>query len=161
MLLAGACIVAFAAPFAARQLPELVTSSPAVPTAPAVTTAAPPARPLPVCSGGNRAARKLTCIVDGDTGWERGVKWRALDVDTPEIGKPECAAERRLGEKARDRLRQLMGSGYTIEWTGGKGKFGRELARVRLTDGRDAGQVLIQEGLSQPWPNEGNKWCRN
>jgi hypothetical protein len=23
---------------------------------------------LPVCSGGNRAERKLTCIVDGDTG---------------------------------------------------------------------------------------------
>jgi len=52
-----------------------------------------------------------------------------------------------------------MGSGSTIEWTGGKGKFGRELARVRLADDRDAGQVLIQEGLSQPWPNQGNKWC--
>ena len=29
---------------------------------------------IPVCSGGDRAARKLTCIVDGDIGWERGVK---------------------------------------------------------------------------------------
>lgn len=117
------------------------------------------AHSIPVCSGGDRAARKLTCIVDGDTGWERGVKWRALDVDTPEISSPECAAEKRLGLKARDRLRELMGGGYTIEWPGGKGKYGRELARVRLSDGRDAGQVLIDEGLSQPWPNQGNKWC--
>lgn len=87
------------------------------------------------------------------------MKWRALDVDRPEISSPECAEEKRLGFKARDRLRQLMGGGYTIEWTGGKGKYGRELAAIRLADGRDAGQVLINEGLSQPRPNQGNKWC--
>ncbi|MEF2549264.1 thermonuclease family protein [Aurantimonas sp. E1-2-R+4] len=115
---------------------------------------------LPVCSGGDRAERKLTCIVDGDTGWERGVKWRALNVDTPEISQPDCAAEKQLGLKARDRLRQLMASGYQIEWTGGRGRYGRELANVILSDGRDAGQVLIEEGLSQPWPNDGNRWCR-
>jgi micrococcal nuclease len=115
---------------------------------------------IPVCSGGDRAARKVTCIVDGDTGWERGVKWRALNVDTPEISQPECVAEERLGLQARDRLRQLMAGGYRIEWTGGRGRYGRELADVILSDGRDAGQVLIEEGLSQPWPNEGNRWCR-
>ena len=114
---------------------------------------------IPVCSGGDRAARKLTCIVDGDTGWERGVKWRALNVDTPEISQAECAAEKRLGLKARDRLRQLMAGGYRIEWTGGRGRYGRELANVILSDGRDAGQVLIDERLSQPWPNDGNRWC--
>jgi endonuclease YncB( thermonuclease family) len=118
------------------------------------------ADPLPVCSGGNRAERKLTCIVNGDTGWENGVKWRALNVDTPEISQPECAEEKRLGLKARDRLRELMGDGYTIEWTGDRGRYGRELAHVILDDGRNAGQVLINEGLSQPWPNEGNRWCR-
>ena len=77
---------------------------------------------IPVCSGGDRAARKLTCIVDGDTGWERGVKWRALNVDTPEISQPGCAAEKRLGLEARDRLRQLMADGYEIEWTSGRGR---------------------------------------
>ena len=114
---------------------------------------------IPVCSGGDRAARKVTCLVDGDTGWERGVKWRALDVDTPEIGHAECAAEKRLGIAARDRLRQLMASGYTIEWSGAKGYYGRALAKVRLADGRDAGQVLIHEGMAQAWPNTGNRWC--
>ena len=114
---------------------------------------------LPVCKGGNRAERHLTCIVDGDTGWEDGVKWRALDVDTPEISHPECAAEKQLGMKARDRLRQLMGGGYHIEWQHENGRYGRELVKVILADGRDAGQVLIKEGLSQPWPNQGNRWC--
>jgi hypothetical protein len=33
-----------------------------------------PALALPVCEGADRAARRLTCIVDGDTGWESGVK---------------------------------------------------------------------------------------
>ena len=115
---------------------------------------------VPICSGGHRAERHLTCIVDGDTGWENGVKWRALNVDTPEISHPECAAEKQIGLKARDRLRQLMAGGYQIEWTGKKGYYGRDLAKVILDDGRDAGQVLIKEGLSQPWPNHGNPWCR-
>ncbi|WP_128292026.1 thermonuclease family protein [Afifella aestuarii] len=114
---------------------------------------------LPICTGGNRAARKVTCVVDGDTGWEAGVKWRAIDVDTPEIGHAACIRERQLGERARDRLRELMSDGYTIEWVHERGNFGRELATVRLSDGRDAGQVLIEEGLSQRWPNEGNVWC--
>lgn len=115
---------------------------------------------LPVCAGGDRAARRLTCIVDGDTGWEVGVKWRLLNIDTPEISSPECQAEYDIGIRARDRLRALMGSGYQIDWAGERGGFGRELVNVRLQSGQDAGQILIQDGLAQPWPNEGNIWCR-
>lgn len=37
----------------------------------------------------------------------------------------------------------------------------RDLVRVILNDGRDAGDVLVKEGLAQPWPNKGNKWCTN
>jgi endonuclease YncB( thermonuclease family) len=50
----------------------------------AMTLAANPAMAIDMCSGGDRAARKVTCLVDGDTGWERGVKWRLLDIDAPE-----------------------------------------------------------------------------
>ena len=125
-----------------------------------LTLMATPALAIDICSGGDRAARKVTCLIDGDGGWERGVKWRALNVDTPEISQPECAAEKRLGLQARDRLRELMAGGYRIEWTGTRGRYARYLVNVILSDGRDAGQVLIQEGLSQPWPNEGNRWCR-
>lgn len=93
---------------------------------------------IPVCSSGDQAERKLTCLVDGDTGWERGVKWLALNVDTPEVSQPECEAKRRLGLKARERLRQLMAGGYRIECAGGRGRYGRELSNLILSDGRDA-----------------------
>lgn len=126
----------------------------------ALLVAALPALALPVCEGGDRAARKLTCIVDGDTGWEAGVKWRMLGIDTPEISSPECEAEYTTGIAARDRLRELMARGYRIEGDGEKGAFGRDLVRIRLTDGRLAGEALMAEGLAQPWPNEGNVWCR-
>ncbi|MDQ0317353.1 thermonuclease family protein [Amorphus orientalis] len=128
-------------------------------TALAIITLTTPAITMPICTGGDRAARQVTCIVDGDTGWERGRKWRAKGVDTPEISHADCAAEKHAGIAARDRLRELMAGGYEIEWSGARGSFGRDLVTVRLADGRDAGQVLITQGLSQPWPNDGNPWC--
>ena len=114
---------------------------------------------IPVCSGGNRRARKATCLVDGDTGWEQGVKWRLKSVDTPEISKPGCRHERSTAIAARDRLQDLMSAGYSIGWTGANGYYGRALVRIRLADGRDAGKVLLEEKLAQPWPNSGNVWC--
>ena len=101
---------------------------------------------IPICSGGNRAARKVTCLVDGDTGWEHGVKWRLLST-------PGCSSEYNTAIAARDRLQALMGAGYRIDWTGANGSYGRALVRITLSDGRDAGKVLLKEDLAQPWPN--------
>ncbi|WP_099865938.1 thermonuclease family protein [Pararhizobium haloflavum] len=118
------------------------------------------AAPLPVCEGGDRAARMLTCIVDGDTGWENGVKWRYDSIDTPEMpGHAECDAEAQMAVQSRDRLRELMGDSYTINWSGDEGSYGRALVTIELADGRYAGEVLISEQLAQPWPNQGNVWC--
>lgn len=131
-------------------------------TAFAILIAACPAlADMPICSGGDRAARKVTCIYDGDTGWERGRKWRLLDIDTPELGArdAECKAETQIGRQARDRLRGLMASGYRVVDSGKRDRSKRLLVRVQLADGRDAGEVLIAEGLAQPWPNKGNRWC--
>lgn len=64
---------------------------------------------LPICHGGHRADRHLTCIVDGDTGWEHGVKWRYEAIDAPEMpAHAECRAEAAKALQARDRLRELM-----------------------------------------------------
>ena len=63
--LAGGCLLAFASPFVFGRMTTVAHAQ--------LSRIGMP----PVCSGGNRAARKLTCIVDGDTGWENGVKWRA------------------------------------------------------------------------------------
>jgi micrococcal nuclease len=120
-----------------------------------------PTHSIDLCSGGNRAARKVTCLVDGDTGWENGVKWRLLDIDTPETSQAECAAEQAIGKRATIRLQQLMSAGYTLESSGRTDRTSdhRELLRVRLVDGRDAGSVLVDEGLAQRWPNKRNIWC--
>lgn len=133
-----------------RLLALLILSSLAVPAV---------AKDLPVCQGGNRAERKLTCIVDGDTGWERGVKWRLMGTDTPEISRPGCRAEKLLGYAARDRVRELMGQGYTILDSGRRDRSKRALINIRLNNGMLLNDQLLREGLTQPWPNSGNIWC--
>ena len=155
VLLGG--VAAFAAPSAMHGL-----KIPAIFERAAPIAAVPQSPGLTICRGGNRAERKVSCIVDGDTGWFNGVKWRlttgAGGVDTPEISKPECAAEAAIGAAARDRLLALMAGGYAIA-LGDSDQYGRALSVIKLADGRDAGQVLIEEGLAQPWPNTGNVWC--
>ena len=114
---------------------------------------------IPICSPGERPKLGSTCLVDGDTGWESGVKWRLVDVDTPELSNPGCPGEFKIGLAARDRLQRLMGAGYAIDWQGRKDIYGRELIRITLQDGSDAGRTLLSAGLAQVWPNIGNVWC--
>lgn len=115
---------------------------------------------MPVCESANRASRKVTCIVDGDTGWEHGRKWRYVAIDAPEMPEhAECSAEAQKAYASRDRLRELMADGYTMNWSGRTGFYGRALVTITLNDGRDAGGVLLAEGFAQPWPNSGNVWC--
>jgi hypothetical protein len=68
---------------------------------------APKVGAMPVCSGASRAGNRGTCLVDGDTGWELGVKWRLKHVDTPELTSPESQLELQTALRARDRLRQV------------------------------------------------------
>jgi endonuclease YncB( thermonuclease family) len=123
-----------------------------------IMLAASPALAFPTCTGPNRADRKLSCGIDGDSGWEKGRKWRLLDIDAPEM-HGACPTETRLARQSRDRLKALMDEGYRIHRSGRQDRAGRDLVRIRLRDGRDAGDVLMSEGLAQPWPNEGNVWC--
>ncbi|NDW07862.1 thermonuclease family protein [Jiella sp. 40Bstr34] len=109
---------------------------------------------LPLCSSGKR----VTCLVDGDTGWAGGTKWRLLNIDAPEVSRPECPRERLFADQATRRLQALLASGYDLDGDG-HDRYGRELVTITLSDGRDAGAVLIAEGLVQPWPNSGNPWC--
>ncbi len=96
--------------------------------------------------------RRITCLVDGDTGWERGIKWRLTSIDTPELSKPACAHENRKAGAALRRLRTLMSSGYTIDWLGRRGYYGRQLVNITLSDGRDAGDALLTKDLPNLGP---------
>lgn len=104
----------------------------------------------------------VTCVVDSDTWWDRGVKYRHEHINGPEISRrnARCKSEIALGLRARDRLRELMSGGFQTVPSGRKGKYRRELATIRLADGREAGEVLVSEGLANWYGIAGVGFCR-
>lgn len=101
-----------------------------------------PAPALAVCRGGDRVARHVTCVVDGDTFWRGGVKHRLACVDAVEI-------DRRGGIEARRVLARLLADpAARLIPAGAHGRYGRELSRVVSTAG-DAERVLVAAGLAR------------
>ena len=106
------------------------------------------------------SAPRVTCVVDGDTFWYRGDKIRISDINSPEVSQPGCAAERALGEQARQRLMVLLNAGpFTLETAGrDTDRFGR-LLRIIRRDGHSLGAVLVAEGLAEDWQGRRGDWC--
>lgn len=103
---------------------------------------------------------RVTCVVDGDTFWYRGLKIRIADINAPELSHPSCAHEARLAVAATQRLTALLNAGpFTLE-TGGRetDRYGRAL-RVVLRGGRSLGAVLEAEGLAERWQGRRGDWC--
>lgn len=103
-------------------------------------------------------------VTDGDTLTVGGERIRIANIDTPEIQRSQCDAERRLGLVAKRRLAQLVGEGgITIKRgdpaTGRQtDRHGRTLALISV-NGRDVGRVLIAEGLAREWAGRREPWC--
>ncbi|MGO4441187.1 thermonuclease family protein [Rhizobium sp. RAF56] len=110
----------------------------------------------PVSSGFGTQAFSIT---DGDTiKMDNGTRVRLVGFNAPEIFSPRCNQELALGNRATDRLRELVAFGQT-EVTqiacsckpGTEGtdhcNYGRSCGILRV-DGRDVGQTLISEGLA-------------
>lgn len=114
------------------------------------------AQAFAICAGGKR----VTCVVDGDTFWLGGTKIRIADIDTPEIGKPECAAEAALGQQATLRMRDLLSAGPFALAPADRDEdgFGRKL-RIVMRDGASVGDILVAEGLAHPWGGALRDWC--
>lgn len=114
------------------------------------------ARHFPVCAGSARA----TCVVDGDTFWLEGTKYRIADINTPETGQPQCAAEAALGRQATSRLAELMSEGgFTLATADrDEDRYGRKL-RIVVRNGQSVGQVLVAEGLAHDWNGRRESWC--
>lgn len=107
------------------------------------------------------AAVRDTCVVDGDTFWLDSVKIRIADIDTPEISQPQCDYEKALGEKATERLIQLLNAGpFELQTIGGRDidRYGR-LLRVVVRDGSSLGDQLVAEGLARTWTGRREPWC--
>jgi micrococcal nuclease len=108
------------------------------------------------CSGSIRT----TCVVDGDTIWLQGEKIRIADINTPEVSKPDCTAERALGERATSRLIVLLNAGgFSLKSIDrDEDRFGRKL-RVVTRGGESLGTTLVSEGLAEEWTGSRRSWC--
>ncbi|WP_232314678.1 thermonuclease family protein [Sphingopyxis sp. QXT-31] len=100
------------------------------------------------------------CVVDGDTFWFGGVKYRIADIDTPETHPARCAEEARLGDAATERLRAWMNEGaFSFESAGRDAdRYGRKL-RIVTRGGASVADTLIGEGLARPWEGKRRPWC--
>jgi micrococcal nuclease len=89
-------------------------------------------------------------VIDGDTIGSERERIRLLNIDAPESFRSRRERELVMGLKAKERLAALARSGRLDVERHGRDRYGRTLARV-YADGRDLGQILIQEGLALPW----------
>lgn len=116
-----------------------------------------PAAGFPICPA--PPARRSDCVHDGDTWWIGRTKFRHAVIDAPEIGdSAQCAAEIDKGRAARDRLAGVMSDGFHVVTTGEVDRYGRSLATIVLSDGREAGELLVSEGLAGIYGRD-NDWC--
>lgn len=103
---------------------------------------------------------RTTCVVDGDTFWLKGVKYRIADIDTPEVFSPKCSAEAALGRRATMRMTELLNQGAfglaAIERD--VDRYDRKL-RIVQRDGQSLGDILVAEGLARRWDGARRSWC--
>lgn len=104
--------------------------------------------------------KRVTCVVDGDTFWLKGDKYRIADINTPEISNSNCSAEAELGERATSRLIGLLNDGdFSLQKIDrDEDKFGRKL-RIVTRRGQSIGETLIAEGLAERWSGRRRSWC--
>lgn len=96
-------------------------------------------------------------ITDGDTIRIGEERIRIIGLDTPEVFKPQCLAEKMLGDRATVRLGEILASGTMTLDRKGLDKYKRTLAVVSIDD-KDVAPVMIAEGLAMKRrPKEG--WC--
>ena len=129
----------------------------AAPTAPAL---APAAAAALVRDFGRCGFVRVTCVVDGDTFWLDGTKYRIADVNTPETSSPQCAREAELGRRATQRLAELLNAGpFTLSSIDrDEDQYGRKL-RIVSRDGQSLGLTLVAEGLAHEWQGYRQGWC--
>lgn len=122
----------------------------------ATKTPSPHAITFPKCG----RAKRVNCVVDGDTFWYLGTKIRIADINTPETSRPACPYEAELGARATVRLIQLLDAGpFTLEQQGRDAdRYGRKL-RIVTRGGQSLGAVLVTEGLAETWTGRRRDWC--
>jgi micrococcal nuclease len=100
------------------------------------------------------------CVVDGDTFWAAGAKFRVAGIDAPETHEPRCPAEAALGRRSALRLQALLNSGTLTLRAADRARDpnGRLLRHV-AADGHDVGDRLVAEGLARRYGGGKRPWC--
>ena len=100
------------------------------------------------------------CVIDGDTFWFAGEKYRIADIDTPETHPARCAEEAALGEAATGRLQAWLNAGpFSFESVArDTDRYGRKL-RIVTRSGASVGDALVAEGLARRWEGYRRPWC--
>ncbi|RVM01810.1 thermonuclease family protein [Sinorhizobium meliloti] len=142
------------------EFPRLLLSVALVAALPAAMTPANAETSWPICGHGKR----VTCIVDGDTFWKDGIKYRLAAVNTPESGvNARCSKERLLADAATSHLRELMqvpGLSYHPQ---GRDRYGRVLVSVRTDYGDDIAALMVESGYGRPYAggyHDPHEWCQ-
>lgn len=99
--------------------------------------------------------------VDGDTLAHGDDRYRLIGFDTPETYRPQCAAEKALGLKAKARLTELIATEGQIKLViePDLDVHDRLLAVGRVA-GQDVGTILTSEGLARSYSGgKRQSWC--
>ncbi len=110
-----------------------------------------------LCGGLDR----LNCVIDGDTIRYDGIKVRLADIDAPEAFSPKCPSEAALGQRATQRLIEVLNAGpFQVVRSGDRDedRYGRKL-RVIERGGRSVADTLVAEGLARRWDGARRSWC--
>lgn len=114
----------------------------------------------PICTTGKRT----TCIVDGDTFWRDGIKYRIVGYDAPEAGEgARCGQERALADRATQQLQRLMSTPGIQYRDQGEDRYGRVLTQV-MTQHGDIADQMIKLGLGHAYRGgyrDRNQWCQS
>jgi endonuclease YncB( thermonuclease family) len=115
-----------------------------------------PANAIDMCGSGQR----VTCVVDGDTFWLDGEKYRAFGYDTPEPQTNICGGygEQQLAGEASRRFMQLLNTTEVTLEPKGEDRYGRILVVIR-SNGEDVADILVREGLARYYPDGREFWC--
>lgn len=123
--------------------------------------------PVPNLDPNELSCRTLTAS-DGDSIHCDGELMRLIGSGTPyvsgfdtgELRTYKCANEKTLAQQAHRRLKQLLPGAVIID-SGARDTTHRQrrLVRLRVADGRYAGDILLVEGLARAWPNGPKFWC--
>ncbi len=115
-------------------------------------------------------------MIDGDTVWLEGKTYRLVGFNTPEKGDlAQCEDERKRANAATARMKTLIATGDArlsrVACACKPGQEGTKLCNygrlcgLLTVGGRDVGQIMIREGLAEPYACSGTScprrrsWC--